>query len=207
MYLSKAVFNLNNDKVKKAIIDANRMHKLVMSLFDEIDSETPRADMKVLYELTFKKNYIYIIIQSKYKPNFDSTVNMFSDIKIKEIDHYFNLAKKAKNIRIEILSEPYKKVKNLHSKNSRRKVLTQEEEKLDWFRKKLINAGCDIKSDYIMSTNTLISGNKGESSFKYHPSSYNALIQIKDPERFQKMCKNGIGSGKSYGMGMIKFFI
>lgn len=127
----------------------------------------------------------------------------------KKIDAVVDAIKNERTFKVSVITEPYKKVKNKFSHNSRRKVLTDEYEKTNWFIRKLGQNGCKIIDANICKTSTAIHGKKN-GRFVYHPSKCEALVKVTDEEKFKKAFKNGngngIGSGKSYGMGMLKIY-
>jgi len=209
MYLTQILLNDKNQKVIKALTNVNEMHKLVMSGFRSVDVDSARKELGVLFQIYIKKNRPYVIIQSFEKADYSKLIdnNIILSVKEKDFDEILNLLKKDGVIKLELLSEPYKKVKNLNSHNSRRKVLTDKEEKAEWFNSKIKQCGCDVIEYDVSKTNLCIYGNKKKLNFKYHPSVYKAIVKINDENKFTDMIKSGIGSGKAYGMGMIRIFL
>lgn len=208
MYLTKAVFNLKSRKSLSALVNANEMHKLVMSMFEYIDSDTPRKDMGILYLVDIKGNDATLLIQSNIIPNgqilLDSQV--MSSIQTKSLDNLFSSIKNGDTLYLEVLSEPYKKVKNSNSKNSRRKILTKSAEKIEWFEKKIKEHGCNIIKHDIASNTDTIYGRKGSFNFIYKPSVYRCCVKVTDTAQLIELLKTGLGSGKAYGMGMFKTY-
>lgn len=208
MFLSKLVFNLHSRKAINAVVNANEMHKLVMSMFKNIESDTPRKELSVLYSLDIGPTQVGVLVQSLDEPNADKLLNdnTIISIQTKSIDKMLDSIEKGSWLRLEVLSEPYKKVENINSKNSRRKVLTNEEEKLEWFNRKISANGCFVKNEMIVKKGDTVYGQKKNLKFVYHPSVYSCIIKIDDKDKFNELVKNGIGSGKAYGMGMLKIF-
>lgn len=206
MYLTKVILNLKSRRVLNALANANEMHKLVMSLFEDIDSKTPRKDMGILYLMDIKGNDVSLLIQSNIIPNGEKLLNgsVINSIQIKDIENLFNSIKNGDILYLEVLSEPYKKVENNNSKNSRRKALVNSTEKAEWFERKIKDHGCYVTENVVISNADTIYGKKGNSNFVYRPSIYRCCIKVTDINQLIELLKRGLGSGKAYGMGMFK---
>lgn len=208
MYLTKIVLNIHNKNLCNLVGNVNELHKLVMSGFEDVESETPRYDLGILYEIKYSKKGVCVIVQSLEKPDYSCQMekNQISFIQQKQIDRLLDSIVPEKFLVVEVLSEPYKKVKNLDSKNSRRKVLTNEEEKKEWFKRKITNYGCRVLVSDVTKPERTLFGIKKNMKFTYRPSKYKAVVEITDAEKFKEIIRAGIGSGKAYGMGMVKVF-
>lgn len=207
MYLSKIVLNIEKEKVINAAVDANKMHKLVMRMHSNVENDNARETICVLYEMNTNGRNIVIIEQSTEAPDVKKLMedNCVISYETKKIDAVADAIKNERIFKVSVITEPYKKVKNKFSHNSRRKVLTDECEKANWFIRKLEQNGCKVIDANICKTSTTICGKKN-GRFVYHPSKCEAIIKITDEETFKNALKNGIGSGKSYGMGMLKIY-
>lgn len=206
MYLTKVELNLKKNAVVSVLSNVNYLHKFVMSGFNHIETDTARKDLEVLYELQEGKKTISILVQSKVKPIYDELKreDKIKSYQTKDISFVENGIKNGMNLRLEVLAEPYKKVENKTSRHSRRRVLTNEEDKKDWFKRKITDHGCEVLADGIRNTDKVIYGRKSGNKILYRPSLYSCFVTVADADAFVKMIKEGIGSGKSYGMGMVK---
>lgn len=208
MFLTKIILNIKNRRTLNALSNANEMHKVVMSMFKDIDSETPRKDMGVLYTMDIKGNEVSLLIQSNVIPNGQRLLNdeIINSFQTKCITNMFDSIKNDDIICLEVMSEPYKKVENSNSKNARRKNLIRYEDKLKWFERKIEGCGCYIIDNTLISNTDTIYGKKGNFDFTYRPSIYRCHVKVNDVTKFIRLLKNGLGSGKAYGMGMFKIY-
>ena len=71
MYLTQIML-ANTVGINYIIADCQRMHTLVMSGFPSGDSETPRSDMAVLYDVEPTRSGVRVLIQSDIAPNIDA---------------------------------------------------------------------------------------------------------------------------------------
>lgn len=206
MYLTKFNIEINDTRAIKILTNVNEMHKLVMKGFPNVESADARKSLHVLYEVNMTKKNVSIIVQSDMLPDytFDGAENLIKNVEQKDLSPVLNKIENEKVLRLEVISEPYKKVKNLNSKNSRRHVLTNFYEKMEWFKRKLEDKGCRIIKADVKDDQLLVSGNKNGHKISYHPSKYTCLVKVTDEDAFKEMLQNGIGSGKAYGMGMVK---
>ena len=212
MYLTKIVLNTGNSKVLDCIDNANKMHKLVMSGFGNSDSEEARKDLGILYRMTIKGNTCSLTIQSDSVPDYNHLIGtgIIEYPQTKDMSRFIDSISNGQRLYLDILSEPYKKVPNVDAngvltKNSRRKVLTNYDDKIEWFNKK-ISESCFIDVADVEKSKIELYGRKATGRFIYRPSQYKCMVRVKDKEDFLRMLHDGIGSGKSYGMGMIQIF-
>ena len=205
MYLTKIILNTKDNYVLNCILDVDRMHKLVMSGFDDFGSTAVRKQIGVLYQMSTKGDVCSLIIQSDIIPDYRKLNNKIIDYSTKDMSNFLNSISDGQRLYLNVLSEPYKKVSNLNSKNSRRKVLTDYNEKAEWFNKK-ISRSCNIIREDVETPTIRIFGKKATGKFIYRPSQYKCLVEVTDRTEFLKTVHDGIGSGKSYGMGMIQIF-
>ena len=105
----------------------------------------------------------------------------------------------------DLLTMPFKKLPVGEGKNSRRRVFRLREERLAWLERKAAQNGFII----LQAEETA-----GEKSRAVHPREnggelyldtyqYTGILRITDADRFRNAVQKGIGTGKSYGLGML----
>ena len=105
----------------------------------------------------------------------------------------------------DLVTMPFKKERRSDSGNSRRRMLRDEEERLEWLFRKAEQNGFAILD---------VQEIKDEKMNIYHPSDkggkmvmdsyrYTGIMTIKDVSAFRKAVQEGIGPGKAYGLGML----
>jgi len=110
--------------------------------------------------------------------------------------------------RFSLLANPTKKVRSDKSgqllKNSRRMPLSRREDLLDWLRRKSETAGFTFGFEKTRTVprprQTFIK--KGEAGV-HSATEFVGVLEVTDPEAFQRSAVCGIGPAKAFGFGML----
>ena len=91
------------------------------------------------------------------------------------------------------------------AKNSRRRILRTEEERLDWLRRKAEQNGFELVSCQELESGCQTGTHAVEQGGKMRMDSYHyqGVLRICHAEQFRSAVRNGIGPGKAYGLGML----
>lgn len=103
----------------------------------------------------------------------------------------------------DVVAAPTKKVASPSSRNSRRVLLRDQDERLEWVRKRCSRPGCKVL-DVCENEHTKETVRKrGGQPFYVHGYRYSGMLQVDDPKDLKVLLEEGIGSEKAYGFGML----
>jgi len=230
MFLSRLLLNPYSWHVRRDISNCHEMHKTILSGFPqdgETENEGIRAHFQVLYRLksSRRKNAFTLLVQSAIKPNWSSLPEEYllyehnrDNPEIKNISNVLKIIKKSMVVKFRLMANPTKKIEGhripLYGFNNR----------LEWLERKGIQHGFDLlkveisgnnnlKSNVITHTSIKITGWKkkkkdGKKQSKKHQLTFEGVIfdgflKVRNKNKFIECLKNGIGSGKSYGFGLL----
>lgn len=198
MYISKYVFNPHCGAVSK-LSDAESMHKFVWGFFQDMtDFSVSRANLGILYKVQEVKGQIFLVIQSKVKPN--TVPSDVTEIYSVTDDVMKEKLQNSQEVGFQVFVNPTW----INPDTKKRLALGQYEKRIEWIKNYMFKNGCvvtsvDEKDFYYQSCN------KGNNPFKIGISNMCGRVQITDFEKFYAMVLKGIGRSRSYGAGLFTF--
>ena len=206
MYLSKIILDIRHPSVRQALRDANDMHRNIMAGFSmQSGGQTARADYQVLYRLFSKRDQLYLLVSSKDRPDEAALARRgfyTDDIMIRDISPLREVFQIGMCLRFEILASPCRKIGE-DGRNSRRMFLKTREEQAEWLNRKADTGGFQILQLNEIGGRMDIIGRRGSMNIKNSAVLFSGLLRITDADAFWLSYTEGIGPGKSYGLGMM----
>ncbi len=200
MYRSKLTLDLLNPSVQQALRNVNDMHRNIMKAFDDLPSDSPRANNSVLYSVLdyMGKPAVYVI--SRTKPDW-SRVRGFTPVdEPMDISGIRDKFCKDGVFGFRLLASPTKKVSR-EGKLSSRVYLRTAEERGQWLRRQAQKSGFELVS-FSENSEERVIGRKKDMQINYTGVHFSGVLKITDPDLFWKAYCEGIGPGKAYGLGM-----
>lgn len=203
MYLTKIEMPLTERAVQAALSDCQKMHRLVMGLFD-----AKRQEAGVLYRARTKDGRVALYLYSDV-PIIESNVFPWMNlVGQREVSAWLDNMRTGKMCRFDLLAMPSKKVAAEGRKNSQRRLLRTLEERMTWLERKGEQNGFSVLSVQELE-GIHLTGNHAEESggnMNWDAYHYNGVLEITDEGAFRQGVANGIGPGKAYGLGMLLLF-
>lgn len=230
MFLSRLILNPYSWHVKRDISNCHELHRTILSAFPEdvkTENEGVRAHFDVLYRLLSSRNEnaFTLIVQSAVKPNWSNLPEEYllyenngAKLEIKNISKVLKIIKKGMVVKFRLMANPTKKI------DGHRVPLYGYKNRLEWLERKGNSRGFDLLKvkfstgdtltpDVITHTSVKVIGWKkkkktGKKQSKKHQLTFIGIIfdgylKIMDKNKFIEALKKGIGSGKSYGFGLL----
>ena len=197
MYLSKAMVAIDTTMGRQSLLDYQLMHEKIQDLY-----QCSRQTGQVLYRINPKNAAVYILSNRLPVKKGNDALAVIASKNMENVESHFAAGK---IYRFDLLTEPFKKMSRDGKKNSQRRALQTQEERLAWHQRKGEQNGYQIlqAEEYPAAP---ICGNhrKGKGgAFRYQPTGLMGVLKITDVLSFVEGWKNGIGAGKSYGMGFL----
>lgn len=198
MILSLLTLDLHSPSVRQSLQNCQDLHRCIMKAFD-----TGRSDAKVLYRLIRAEKNIQVYVQSVADPRWERIeANGYHCEKKKDISQLPDSFHMDQVLRFSLLGCPAKKIAG-EGKNSKRVILRDEEEQLNWLKRQGEKNGFSILEAHIAAKGEQLSGRKASGAFQLTGIPFEGVLQVKDSEAFRKGFETGIGAEKAYGFGML----
>lgn len=198
MYLTKLTLNPRNANAKKCMRDCQEMHRNVMKLF-----HCTRNHGNILYR--FNQDQFSIYILSGIVPDISHIADGMKLAGTRNIDTMETMLQGTSKFAFDLVACPCKKVPVENQKNSQRKFLQTACERKEWLERKAKQNGfsiLNVSEELLLSMHGKHEENNG-GSFAFKSVRFFGVLQVTNPAKFYHAYCNGIGSGKSYGQGML----
>ena len=206
MYLSRIILDLHHPSVRQALRDCNDMHRNLMQAFPEHQVNVcARRQGGILYRLVDRRSDVSLLLISESFPDRQALAAqgfMLSSNSPKDISALQQVFSNGRILRFELLASPCKKQAG-DGKNSRRVFLRTEQERAQWLVRKADQSGFEVLEVSEHSNSLSVDGNKGDMHIHFEAIRFDGVLKIVDADRFWKAYCEGIGPGKSYGLGML----
>ncbi|MBI4851270.1 MAG: type I-E CRISPR-associated protein Cas6/Cse3/CasE [Acidobacteria bacterium] len=232
MYLSRLILNPRSRQVQKDLSDCQYLHCTILRAFPQID-KTPnlgaRAQFGLLYRLEINNHTgeVVILVQSHTIPNWEALPKGYlaenleaQNPACKPVAEVFKQLKTGMRLVFRLRANPTRKIETKskasgQKSNGKRIELQKESEQIDWLKRKAKIGGFRLLS--LKSETNLFNldsqpiakdigwrGNNNElQKLTFGAVLFQGVLEITNTEVFQQTLCNGIGSGKSYGFGLL----
>lgn len=200
MYLTKLELDLRNPGIRAALRDAQKLHRLVTGLF-----QCARKDAEVLYRCRGRGIYTDLYMYSACAIAPDRVLPGMRLVAQRDVTPWLESMEAGDVFCFQLVTAPFRKVSEDGARNSRRRALRTQEERLSWLRRKAEQGGFLLLSTEEAPAEKLIARHSAESggSLTVDAHCYSGYLRIEDAERFRKTMSCGIGPDKAYGLGML----
>ncbi len=200
MYLTKIDLELSNRTVCAALGDCQKMHRLLNGLFD-----SSRQDVQLLYRVRGRGRDCSVYLYSSCPIRPEKLLPFMTLEGQRDLSGWLDTMKPGRRLRFDLLTMPSKKEPQETGKNSRRRILKTEEERLAWMERKAAQNGFALVQMQELETVGFSGKHSQEQGgrMSWNAYHYTGILEIRDAEAFRKAMEQGIGPEKAYGLGMI----
>lgn len=205
-YLSRLGLNLRSRQVQRDLAQPYQMHRTIMRAFP---TPLPREE-RVLFRLeqTVARSGQTLLVQSQSQPDWGRLNNsdyllppapleLAKNPDVKQFEARFQVGQQ---LFFRLLANPTIK------RNGKRYGLYGEEAQLHWLERKAQLGGFHIL-ELGIGTQNILSGRlakiKNGHRLRMVTVQYDGRLQVKDPGRLLAALRQGIGSGKGFGCGLL----
>ena len=200
MYLTKMELSLSAPVVRAALTDAQKMHRLVSGFF-----QMARKDAEVLYCCRNRERYVDLYMYSAVPIDENRLLPGLRLVGQKDVTVWLESMEQGDALQFRIVTVPFRKVTDLGCKNSRRRALRSQEERLSWLARKAEQGGFRLLSVQETPYENLTARHGSEEGgvLTVDAYCYSGVLQITDAVKFRQTIRSGIGAEKAYGLGML----
>ena len=206
MFLSCFLLDAKRPSIRQCLANAHDMHRSLMSGFPDLSCDCPRQDQGVLYRLMPSDHDIKLYLLSISSPDWSRLSDGFSLVdQPKDIDAVVESFRMNRRFAFDLLASPTKK-KPRDGANSSRVFLYTEAERAAWLERKAAQNGFMIS--WVREegqVKTMAAKNRNEQVIHFGVRFRGELCVVDDTQFKSAFCQ-GIGAGKSYGMGMLLLY-
>lgn len=217
MYLSRLILNPRSRQVQRELADPYEMHRTIMTAFPADLS----GDERVLFRLdqNLRTSGLNLLVQSQHSPDWeplsgtgksyllptDACPDGLPNPAVKQIDLGGKLVP-GQVLAFRLSANPTVRKKVEGKKNGRRVGLYCQEEQLQWLRRKIEAAGCNLIEARIVHQDRIYAKRRRDNhkrAMQFVSAHFDGLLQVQDPGILLQVINNGIGSGKGMGFGLL----
>ena len=200
MYLTRINMPVADRGVQRALGDCQQMHRLITGLFD-----TSRADSQVLYRMNCGSGVCRVYIYSAVPVKRERLLPNMELAGERDVTPWLDGLGEGQAWNFDLLAWPSKKVSAVGAKNSQRRVLRTEAERLAWLARKAEQNGFEMLNVREFESAQQPGRHSEEHGGRLYVDSYHyqGKLLVTDAARFRAAVRSGIGPGKAYGLGML----
>lgn len=199
MYLTKIDLEPRHPSVRRAIADCQQMHRQVTGLFG-----TDRSGGKILYRLRTDPGGYALYLYSALPVDRDRLLPGMCFAGERDLSGWLDAMETGQVWGFDLLAVPSKKVMAEGRKNSQRRILRAREERTAWLSRKGEQSGFRLLDvDEQECVRRFGRHRQPDGAMYLDAYHYNGVLQIQREDAFRSALTDGIGAGKSYGMGML----
>lgn len=211
MYLSRLIVNPRNRRVQKEVADRYQLHRTIMNAFpDNLDDDEERVLFRV--EESQRGRDLALLIQSWTMPDWTWLAEPGARGYLLPVSEpnpgvkQFELDLTAgQRLAFRLRANPT--ARRRCSDGIRRRVgLYDEEEQVDWLERKAVRRGFGLVS-VRSSRQTTVGGCVYRNGSKHELTllsvQFDGLLEVRDPEQTEEAVRQGIGSAKAFGFGLL----
>lgn len=202
MTLAEIEIDWRNPSARHALADCHDMHRNIMRAFADTDEAHARQALGVQYRLLQADEGAKALVLSNQPGDWDRLRgNGYMLAREKSVDELLKSFTQGRKLGFDIFCVPSKKVRG-DGNNSRRRMLTLSEERINWLMRKGLTMGFDVLS-CMENGSFRAAGTRAGGQIVFDYVRMVGNLCITDAETFKGAYCAGIGPEKAYGMGML----
>ena len=200
MYLTKIDLPSQDRRILRALNDCQQLHQMIMGLF-----ESDRKSSGVLYRIREDGHALSVYLYSNRPVHRERLLPGMCLSGERDLTPWLNDMVEGQVWRFDLLAFPAKKVVQDGAKNSQRRVLRTLEERCAWLMRKGEQNGFQLLNVQELEGGQRTGRHSQERGGRMYLDQYHyqGTLQITNGAQFRRAVTDGIGPGKSYGLGML----
>ena len=194
-----------NSRSRRALIESSRPYELHRSLLKAFPDQNEGGPGRVLFRLDINQETggMSILVQSEKEPSWLS-LNGFSEFVTECKSREFQPEPTAGQMfRFRLRANPSKR----SISDGKRQGILKTEEQVDWLRNKGLHGGFEVIDVSVVNEGFSNDKMTDEDNNKHRLTvlsvRFDGLLRVIDPEAFLLTIREGIGSAKGFGFGLL----
>lgn len=195
MFLSKILYDSSRPNVSRDLSDCHQMHRTMMSLFPNGNHEP--GDFRAHHGVLFRIEGDHILLQSKTMPDVGKLKTGYSMVDTKDMNTAISGLTNARVLGFRLDANPSKRLITTR----KREALETPDEQCKWLDRRGQAGGFKVHEAWVSPG--LVSGKKSDGRLSLASARFDGILEIVDAAVFRRTIEEGIGQGKSYGLGLL----
>lgn len=219
MYLSRLILNPRSRQVQRELADPYEMHRTICRAFPDANfKDNEPSGILFRVEVHPQSGAPTLLVQSQYKPDWsfllaDRKNYLLDEAALplgvenpawKEVQPKF---RPGQTLAFRLRANPTVKKDREGHKQGRRVGLYREEEQLAWLQRKIEAAGARLLSARLTGKaelrGKLFTEKDDARRMRFVSTQFDGVLQVEDPQLFERHLVAGIGSAKGFGFGLL----
>jgi len=205
MYLSRLKLNPSTRKTREMLINPYTLHQAVYRAFpDKADGGPGR----VLYRIdqSERSGTVSLLVQSEKVPNWNRADYLGECLLEKAENKPFSPTVAAgQHLYFRLRANPSVKKQAEGKKNGYRAGLLREEDQINWLCRKANDSGFSLITCHSVPEGIVYheKGQQDKANFRHYAVLFEGVLKVVDLDIFIITLRNGIGSAKGFGFGLL----
>lgn len=198
MYLTQLALNLRSRYAQRELADRFELHRTLMAAFH---ADLP-SDERILFRVEPQRNQLatLILVQSKEQPDWNASAPL-------QRDGYLITLPRIRQISIPTLTvgQPimFRLLANPTVKrDGKRHALYHDDKCLEWLERKGKQHGFEVNPLDVRINHLGRAFGKGRKQV-WHGTQFDGRLVVREPSGFADALRNGVGSAKAFGFGLL----
>lgn len=227
LYLSRLQLAMRNRFVRRDLSDCYAMHRRLLSVFPHLDDlQSAREYFGLLYRLEPGDEGATLLVQSQYAPDWLRLPNGYLGVhsaSTKRIDDVYASLTEGQYLRFRLRANPTRRISARNATQEerwrgKRVELRSEDVQLSWLTRKAEQCGfrlialhtstststtptgVDVRASGV---NEYSRGTRDGRRLTFAAVTFEGHLQVIESLVFQQTLRDGIGSGKAFGFGLL----
>lgn len=220
MYLSQLNLNPRSRDVRRDLADCQQLHRTLSSVFPQATSDTARAEFGLLFrvETNSRTGAAMVLVQSSHWPDWTKLPPEYvcAEPACQSLTEKYTavVLHAQRRLRFRLRANPTRKIETKSlpdgtKRNGRRVELFRAEDQIAWLQRKGQTAGFRVVDLQLnadvpnIRTNAESKISSRTKKLTFGSVLFEGELEITDAEQFRQVLRNGIGTGKAYGFGLL----
>lgn len=220
LYLSRLALDSSRRDAQRDLADCQLLHRRILSAFPAAPSiQHAREHYGMLYRVEQGRDAMIVLVQSREMPDWSRLPAGYlaQPVAVKRIDHYYELLQPGMELRFRLRANPTRRISDRDTTQGerwrgKRVELRREEDQLAWLRRKggeegftlvAVRTRPDVDDTRIAPQSTIHGTRRDTGRLTFGSTLFEGRLMIADIARFRQALAVGLGSGKSYGFGLL----
>lgn len=208
MFMAQIALNPRHKDVSGDLNDRNRLHQKIMAFYPEYNNGAGIKNARSRFGVQFRpESASEVIVLSRIAPEASVAPPGYKLITVKDLTSFHGSISAGRVYRFRLDARPsYWPSGARNTPKGRRESYDTPEECENWLRKQGARLGFEVVEVSLMAqppvTVSRWSGNRLQ-RWTFTPVRFDGYLKVLDPETLRKALQDGIGEGKTWGLGLL----
>jgi len=201
LWLARIQMNLRHPGVRRDLRQVESLHRTVMSLFPDIDSEAARAALGALHRVDMVREKPVLLVQSGCMPDFARLDPRYGETALVSLRSLFTTLRPGAIVRYRLLVNATKRP--AAGPMAGKRVALGERETLKWWTARAPSLGLILNTEPGAIKDSLFGGASNGVRVTLRPWRLDGVASVDDLDQLEAGVRAGVGRGRAFGCGLL----